>query len=485
MGLVVCIILILAVVCVLPFVFFLFGARGTGLLFFAAAVFPAVWLSRFDRYSLDYGDMPFSLTWGVLASVFLLLILFGNPQTRRLLSSFSMGALPILALLLAVFAASTLANRHSDEDVIRGFHASLFVVLPPLAAWAVIRACKIDESTLPRLVGALLFVGAFVSLLAVLTAISPGAFSFIVTTYKTEADVGRAFSPIGGPSGTAMCLLMVYCLAVGQFLTGRRRGLALFVLALCFLGLLATLARAVLLAFLVVNVYLWARHWRGLGRRMTGFVLVGLTVLVPLGYGLSQVFSLERFGSGIIDGAPGASLETRSDSLVAAVRYGAQHPALGGGWGLVYTWPRESHGLGRVVPRGIRLDGYPSAPKPHSLFALVFAEGGVIAFLVLMVFCWQLSRGLKPLDATASPVGHSLVHGFRAGFLSFMVMCVVQDHLFLTSKIAFFFYLFILTGIAVGAHYRRTVVPALPAAQPATSGAPPHRRAYALSGRLV
>ena len=485
MGLIVCIILILAVACVLPCVVLMTGARGTDLLFFAAAVFPAVWLSRFDSYSLNYGQMPFPLTWGVLAGVFFLLILFGNPRTRRLLSSLTMRTLPILALLLAVFAASTLANKHNDEDVIRGLHACLFVILPPLAAWAVVRTCKINESTLPRLVGALLFVGAFVSLLAVSTATFPGAFRFIVTTYKTEAEVGRAFSPIGGPSATAMCLLMVYCLAVGQLLTGRRRGLALFVLALCFLGLLATLARAVLLAFLLINVYLWARHWRGLGRRMTTFVLVGLTVLIPLGYGLSQVFSLDRFGSGITHGTSSASMQSRSNSLLAAVHYGARHPALGGGWGLVYTSPREAREFGRVVPRSISLDGYPSAPKPHSLFALVFAEGGVIALLVLLVFCWRLSRDLKLPDATASPVGNGLVHGFRAGFFSFMIMCVVQDHLFLASKIAFFFYLFIFTGMAISAHYRWAEVAASPHAQPATSGAPARRRPYALADRSV
>ncbi|MGD2108836.1 MAG: O-antigen ligase family protein [Phycisphaerae bacterium] len=451
-------VLLIALIVLLPFALlclhFLFGMRGSDFVFLAAVMFPAVWLSRLNLYTVAVGGVPYFSIWGVFAVMFLVFLPFGNARTSRLLSISARHTWVLLLALVGVLGLSTLANHESGRDIYRGLQASMFVLLPPLAAWAIVRACHIDKDRVMRIVGALFFVGLFISMLSIMTALAPGIFRQIVVTHKTMAETGRAFSPLGGPSATAMCLLPVYCLSGGQLLTGRRRLFALIVLACCFVALLTTLARAALVAFLVANIYLWVRYRHALARRIATFVLIALVVLLPLAYAVGRVYTLERFTKGIMDDQRSTSLAVRSASLEAAVIYGAHHLFLGGGWGLVYPLQRQGFVDPAEATRIIYLQNLPSAPKPHNLFALVFAEGGVIALLLLMLLFWRIWRGLTPPDAGVSRDGHGVVHGFRAGYLSFLVMCVGQDHLFLANKISFFFYLFVFVGLAISAYYQ-------------------------------
>lgn len=431
----------------------LLGLRGSDFLYLAALLLPTLWLSRLDSHHLSPGGLPFYLLWGLLGVSSLVLLCFANPNTRRLLAPSSRSLFAVTALLLTLMALSTLANHERSIDLLRGFHACCFIAIPSLAAWTVVCCCRIDHARALHLVGGLCLVGTFVSLLSILTATIPGLFSPLVTTYKTTLESGRAFSPLGGPSATAMCLLLVYCVAGGTLLSGRSRFGAMLVLVLCFLALLTTLARAALVSFVIANLYLWCDYRRGLRRPALRFMLVAAVLLTSSAYGLAHIHSLERLSSGLLDDSRSASLNLRFQSFTTATEYGMNHMLVGGGWGLVYTLPREytMHG---PTPPIMYIDGKPTAPKPHNLFALVFAESGVLAVLTLLCLFWLVFRSLRPPDPHAAPEGYMLVRGFRAGFLGFAVMCVAQDHLFLTTKLAFFFYLFVFLGLALSAHFR-------------------------------
>lgn len=426
------------------------------------SLFPVVWLNRFDLHYLTITSTPFYLIWGVLISFFLVFVWFGNKFTSGLLASstFKLGIL--FFLLITFFVAGILFNSETDRDLIRGFHAICYVVFPLGVMWAVVRCCTIDEERIQHAIEALLIMGGLVGLMAIATALAPGIFRGLISTYKTTLVSGRAFTPLGGPSATAMCLLPVYCLSVGQLMAKKKPLFNIIIISLCFLGILSTLARAVILSFVIANIYLFSRYRQGLVRRMVVLGLLSSLVLIPLLYGMSSVFSLERFTTGDI--RSNQSITARVASLKAATIYGLKHPILGGGWGLVYTESRTNTVTGGS-PRMTYLDGYITASKPHSLFALVFAEAGVISLTILLLIFWQFWSGMRPPKMHLHSEGHTIAHSFRSGFLGFTVMCIMQDHLFLTNKISLFFYLFAFLGIAVCTYYRELAI--MHAANPA------------------
>ncbi len=430
-----------------------FGFRGTDFLFLLMALLPAVWMSRLNQYSVTFGGSPFFLLWWVLGFLSLVLLWFPNGQTRGLLRVPFRKLSVVLVALFGFFTISNAANAETDGDVIVGIHASCAHLSAVVAAWLTVRCCRINDARIPQIVLALLIVGAGVAALSVLSALMPGMFRSIVATEKTVLETGRGFSPIGGPAATAMTLLMAYCLACGQLLGGRRRLLSAGILGLCFLGMLTTLARAAVLSFAISNLYLFRGLWRGFGRRTLVLAIVTAVVLVPAGIWLGRVYSLERLISDVPGQAAGRSVAARSMSMKAAFHFGATHPWLGGGWGLVYPFARDDPlGQGRV--QLVYIDGYPSLTKPHTLFGLVFAEAGVPGLFLLLLYFWGMWRCLSPPDVAASAYGYGVVQGFRAGFLSFMAMSVVQDTLITTTKLALYFYLFAIMGMAVSAHYR-------------------------------
>lgn len=439
---------------VVPLVALLLGYRARDFLLLGAVLLPPLYPSRLDLNDLTIAGTTFTLILGVMFAIPAIFFWMGfYSDTRRLASPAMRGILISLTALLAVFALSITVHVGGVPDIIRGFHALCLVVAPFAAAWTVIRALRVDPTTVGR-IGVAFFVGGVViSIFSIITALAPWMLAGIVASEKTEAETGRAFTPVGGPAGTAICLLLVYCLATGFFMARRYRALSFAVLALCFVGMLTTLARAAALVFVVANAYLFLRYWRGMGRRLAILAAIGMCAVVPLTIVLSQRYSLERLSPIGSPTATDYSIRLRAESLKTAIWLGTNNLALGGGWGLVYPMARAHIEL-RHALRPYYFEGHITAIKPHNLYALVFAEGGAVALLLLLVFFWRLWRALRPPDAAVDPQGHSIVHGFRAGLLSFIVISAMQDHLFLTVKMAFFFYLFVFAGLVINSYYR-------------------------------
>lgn len=448
-------IIVVAIVISIFSLYVFFRFRGSDYLIIVFLFFPVVWLNRLDLHYITLSSTPFYLIWGVLISFTLVLVWFGNKFTSGLLSSFTFKLGILFFLLITFFVAGILLYAETDNDLIRGFHAICYVILPLIAMWSVVRCCSIDEERIQHAIEAFLIMGGIVGLMAITTALAPSLFRGIISTYKTTQTIGRAFTPLGGPSATAMCLLPVYCLSVGQLMMKRKPLFNILIISICFLGILSTLARAVILSFIITNIYLFSRYRQGWLRRMVVLSLLSSLVLLPLLYGLGSVFSLDRLTSG--DARSNHSISARVASLKAATIYGLKHPILGGGWGLVYPESRTS--LNSIGSRRMTyLEGHITASKPHSLFALVFAESGAVSLTILILIFWQFWRGMRPPEIHIHSDGHTIAHSFRSGFLAFIAMCTMQDHLFLTNKIPLFFYLFAFLGIAACTFYRETAI---------------------------
>ncbi|NIP26896.1 MAG: hypothetical protein GWN67_21715 [Phycisphaerae bacterium] len=433
----------------------LYGFQGSDFLFLAANILPLFWLARFDSIYILYGDSPLILPFGILGLVIFFLIWFANSETRLLMRTATKRILVLFLVLICLFSFSILFNSQDSIDYARGIQALCYVILPFIAALLVVRCCSVDIMHLERALLTFLIGGMFISFLAVSSAVFPGLYRGIVTTYVTELERGRSFTTVGGPSGTAMYLMLIYCLASGQIIAKHRRLLSVCVLVLSFLGILVTQTRAILPVFILVNIYLYFWHFRSLGRRMLLFLLLLGFLLLPTTYFLNKRFPLTRFLVwGRYSGVGGGSFAARTDSFKTAMRYGLNHPALGGGLGLVYNKPRRILVLGPAeAAKPIYLEGHPSNAKPHSLFALTFAEGGLGALIVLLLLFYVVWKATKPPDSYLDPYGNGITRGYRAGFLSIFLICIVQDHLFMTHKLPFLFYLFAFMGIATSSFF--------------------------------
>lgn len=404
-------------------------------------LFPLAWLNRFDLNFVIVADRPWALSWGVLTTILgvLFILSIGMGKTGRSARNINIA---FAVFCLALLFSSVLSSSGLD-DIIQSVHATAFIAIPFLVGTHAVRVAVTDEHDLDHMLLAVAVIGMCFGVMALVTAIAPGFFSWLITTYKTELETGRAFTPIGGASATGMSLLLTYSLGTGMLLGGYRRRLGIAIMIVSFLGILATLARAVLLAFAIANAFLFFGQIRNLFRHVGIAIIMCVLVIVPSVLVLSHYYSLDRFTAFRTEG----SRTAREQSMLAAMHYGWHRPVVGGGWGRVYSEARQKAHSG-FAQRSMVLDGRWTTSKPHSLFPLIFAEAGFPSLLTSIVFFGTMFMMLKPKRAPSVTPYHYLAHGFRGGALGFTVMCVFQDHLATGVKLGLLFYAFVGLGLA-------------------------------------
>lgn len=427
-----------------------FGISFRDFILLYAVMMPTVWMTRLNVHRFIIEDSPFVLILIVQALMIIILFLFGSPNTVFLLRHRFRKVLLSFGCLLLVFILSIFFNAQQNSEFARGFLALCYAVMPFFSAFIITRCYSIDDKRVSRAILIFFAGGVLTSMFSILSAVSPGLFRSIVTTARTEVRVGRAFAPIGGANMVAMYLLLSYCLASGLLLAGRRRTISIIMIGISFLGMLTTLARGAILVLIPVNLYLYARFRHGMGRRFLIFLLTGCILLIPATYYLGKRYSLERLTEFEIT----RSVAFRAKSLKAALNYGFKRLPIGGGWGLVYDLQRRKAILkGEEAQAEISLDGLPSAASPHNLYALVFAESGIIGLSLLLLFFWSLWKAVLPPDPNIDKQGFEIVRGFRACLLGMFGMSLMQDHLFLTLKLSYAMYLVIFMGMLTSTYY--------------------------------
>ncbi len=431
------------------------GYRIGDLLFFAAAVMPIIWISRLNQYFIMIGESKYILLWAVFALLILAAILFGNRNTKHILRKPSRNVMVTMAVLLSVMLLSSLFSSHGGQDVISGITALMFVILPFLAARAVVQWCRVDEAGIQRAVLSLFMAGGLLGVLSTVTALLPSLLPSmgLGVAYKTYG-YSRAYSALGGANGTGMVLLLLYCTAFGQLLAKKRRMIAGVALSLAFIGLLTTLARGALIGLVAATIFLLISQRRDMARRIMIASIVAVILLIPIVYKLNQHYTLERLNitpGGLKDATGGG----RTATMISSLHYGMNHIILGGGWGLIYEKPRIRYAYKPgSYGRTFTLDGRFSLTTPHCLPALVLVESGGLGLLALGFFIWAMWKALRPPDPRICPHGAAIVQGFRASILGFLVVSLIQDNLFLTEKVAYCYYLYFFTGLAAATYYR-------------------------------
>lgn len=461
-----------------------FKFRPRDFLLMAAVCFPVVWFSRLDLLPITVFGQHVPTHWFVMTGIIALTWPLGDRMTCAAVSpAFRRIATPLLVLAL-IMLVSILANGRDPQDALVGLRAMTFAILPFLTAWSVIRAIQFDEESLRRMVVMIYTIAVATGGLSVLSALAPQLFAGVLADPTSiDQETARGFTTMGGANTTGNVLACIACVASGCLLARYRRALSLAVLVLCFLGILTTLARAALLAFVIGQLFIFLRVAKGFGQRLAIFAAIGVFLLIPATYRLARDydFSLERF----LIWREG-SADARQVAMGAAVRYGLSHPLLGGGWGLVYPYGRAALGT-RDLP-AVWYVGTEATPvvKPHTLYGVVLAETGVVGLIVLLVFLWRIWNALKPPDARLDPRGNGLAAGFRASFLCTAMIAVFQDDLFLLSKLAYVLYLTCFPGIIANAYSRwRIAAQSLaPSAQPCVPAVPP-RVAAALPSTTI
>lgn len=427
-----------------------FRFRPRDFLLMAAVCFPVVWFSRLDHVPLMVVGQHVPLHWLVLVGVTVLAWPFADRRTAAAAGPMFRRVLGPLAVLVVVMFISILANARGTQDILLGMRALMFVILPIVAAWRVIQSIPLDEEALKRVVLMLFMIAALTAGLSVVSALTPKIFITLLATSETaEQESARGFTTLGGANTTGTALACVACVASGCVLAGYRRTLSLAMLVLCFLGIVTTLARAAMLAFVLSQAYVFLRLTKGFARRLALFAAIGLFLLVPATYRLARdySYSLERFLVLHEDSAV-----ARRVALEAAFRYGLDHPVVGGGWGLLYPYGRAVMAT-RDLP-SVWYVGNIATPvvKPHTLYGVVFAETGLIGLLLLLLYFWRIWNALSPPDPRLDQRGNGLVAGFRASFICIAIIAFFQDDLFLLSKLAYVLYLASLTGIVAKAY---------------------------------
>ncbi len=424
-----------------------------------AALFPIAWMSRLDYVPVFVLGPHIPMHWFALAGLTVALLPFGDPHSSRALRRAIGPVLGPFAFLLLTMLMSVIANASGPEGVLMGLRAMVFTILPFPAAWVVVRTLRFEPEQFAR--AALVFsaVGLAVGVLAILSAIAPHLFAGVLqTTWKVEQEGGRAFTTLGGANTTGAVLAVVGCVASGMLLAGRQRAAAALGLAVSFGGILASVARAVLLAFIAAHLYLYGRPTKGLGRRLALLIALLAIIVVPVFNKLQANLKLERLRT-IADN----SASVRVIAMDAAVRFGLANPVFGGGWGIVYPYARTVAGV-QDLPR-IWYVGEISTPlvKPHSLFAIMLAECGLPGLLALCFFFWRWWQALRPPPARLDLQGNSVVAGYRAAFICIVIIAVFQDDLFIISKLAFLLYLPLFCGALASQYYRAAATAAAPA----------------------
>lgn len=451
-------ILALVVSAVIGIFIYLKGFCARNLILIVFALYPVIVLNRFLDSPIEIGSFSMPQEWIAVGLISTILLLF-VPYSKSVKSNNrNMWMIHLsMLLLLIVLSFGILANAKNGDDLVTGVTACLYLYLPFLFAFIITRTLSITPANAERIIFVFCLGGLLTTGISALSAFAPTLFSAIITTGKTDSLSGRGFAPIGGPSAIGMQLVAVYALALSMFFGSKKKAFYIVVMAVIFVGILSTLARAVIISFVFVNIAFIIAH---AGKRIYKAIIpvaVSALVLIPLFVLFSHFSSMDRLVSGFGDdgNANGQSVFIRESSQLAAFKYGLENPLTGGGWGLVYKDARgQVEGASNIM---FFLDDFQSAFKPHSLFALFFAEAGFPGLIAVCIFLYLLLKYTKPPKKEKSPQGFYIVQGFRLGIIANLVMCLAQDHFALVTKLSFFFYLYALIGCCLANTYRKAL----------------------------
>ena len=350
----------------------------------------AVFLSRFNvMFAVDLiadRALPGFLVYLVVAGVVLWLLRenLRRPPSRTVRRVFR------LSLLFSALALASGVINGGTTGLVSALQV-LLITLPPMwvAGLIVDLAPRDPESTRRLRAGLLLVMGVLVPTIVIVSALKPELFGRVLGWSAISKQVGagfvRGWSPLGNTISSGILIVMAYALALHEAAVGRRRRFALMAAA-CALAILFTLARSVMVTFVVFHIAYWILYAL---RSRNRLVVVGPMILVAilLFWALQSGYNFGRFT--VTDDF---SSRVRKSSARVALRESVEAPLLGQGPGLVYTDPREglAASAAEAEQRRLQMSGEElTATEPHNLYLWLLVEHGWPAARPRGSPCWS------------------------------------------------------------------------------------------------
>ena len=405
-------------------------------------------LSRFDVMArVDLLGRPLlGLHLYLAASGIFLLILRGLagrrylPATTRVIQLFWLVA--ILALL------SGFINGGAN-GVGAALQVLVIVLAPALVAAMLIELVPLgrEESRQIRKVF-ILFGGVITPSILVMTALLPGVFADTLgwRPIRDEVQAGfvRGWSPLGSTITTGAVVILAYAMSLHEAVSRNRR-IYVFVCMLSGLSLMFTLARSVLVVFVIFHAYYWivfARHRRRHGVLVwpAGLAVLAFVAATTLGgYDFGRFLKTDDF-----------SIEMRGTSARVALAESSRAPLLGRGPGLLYEDIRtvwlvdpDNEEKAKVVSIG----GEMSAQEPHNLYLWLAAEHGWPSVILFLLIFFTLWRGARPPGRAPDATTASLRTIYGAAWLGFALFFLSHSGPLVNPQFSLFFWFWAFSGV--------------------------------------
>jgi O-antigen ligase len=316
---------------------------------------------------------------------FFIVIMFSAHFFRRQ----KIPALNIILVLLFVSAVtiSSFLNNTPFEST-RSYLGTMIIAL-------VVALSPTKEKTLKYLTVSIAFWG-LVNLVAALFQWSGHGMM-----YKSD-PIHTGFR-IEGLMGTSTMMGIYFVLALNAvqalYFYAKKKiwKVALFALgAGLIVGLLGTLSRAALVAWIVSFLFL---QYKLYGMKVSS--VVGIAIFTLVAFGLASMLNLDEIMTArftVIKKDPSA--QNRIPLIQAALKYLAEKPFFGVGL--------SQGGLGA---RNVLVN-------THNTFIQRLMENGIIGFLIFLAMIWRSTQGLFSKVHFQSP---DATHGYRIGFLAMII----------------------------------------------------------------
>ncbi len=408
----------------------------------------AVFLSRFNLMcAVDLSAdraLPGFLVYMCVVAVALWLL---REQLRR---SMSRAVLRVFQLS-GIFALLALASGLFNGGAV-GLVSSLqvlLITLPPLwVAGLVVDLMPRDPESTRRLRAALLLVmGVLVPCFVIVSALKPELFGGVLGWSAVSNEVGagfvRGWSPLGNTISSGILIVMAYALALHEAAVGRRRRFALMAAA-CGLAILFTLARSVVLTFVIFHVAYWILYAL---RSRNRVVVVGPMILV----GVLTIWALQSgYGFGRFVVTDDFSAHVRRTSAKVALRESFVSPLLGQGPGLTYPEPREGLAAGpeEAEKRRLQMSGDEmTATEPHNLYLWLMVEHGWVAAAVFLGMMVVIIGGTRRKPPHVAAEARSLQATYLATWIALLCFLLSHSDPLTYPKFSLFFWLWAFSGL--------------------------------------